>query len=361
MWGDGAVWSLRRPPHAGSMPGEAPPAWARDVLMDAGLVARTDSLAARRLGGGVSSDVLLVEDTKSRSRWVIKRPHAHFQVADEWTVPIERALAEAEATRLFMTHLPPGSVAPLLHAHEGPAGPILVFQAAPPEWISWKVRLLEGEVDPEVARAAGALLARIHAIGKQLPAKEMRHDDLFIAQRIEPYLVTSAHRAPPARRALRRLGEAFFEHDDLVHGDYSPKNMLVPPQTDGGPMLIDHEVVTRGDGGFDLAFLWTHLALKSIHRPQDQQALFACAQSAHEAYLANSPDDEQAPRIVQRAHEWVGALLLARAIGKSPAEYLSTSNRARLVTVALTLLHDPPNTLDKVWDRLPLNMTSSHH
>src|SRR3546814_8749106 len=47
----------------------------------------------------------------------------------------------------------------------------------------------------------------------------------------------------------------------LVHGDVSPKNILVSAS---GPVFLDAECAVYGDPAFDLAFCTTHLLLKSV-------------------------------------------------------------------------------------------------
>jgi len=44
-----------------------------------------------------------------------------------------------------------------------------------------------------------------------------------------------------------------------VHGDVSPKNILVGPK---GPVLLDAECAWFGEPAFDLAFCLNHLLLK---------------------------------------------------------------------------------------------------
>ena len=50
----------------------------------------------------------------------------------------------------------------------------------------------------------------------------------------------------------------------LVHGDVSPKNILVGPD---GPVLLDAECAWFGDPAFDLAFCLNHLLLKCLWTP----------------------------------------------------------------------------------------------
>ena len=56
-----------------------------------------------------------------------------------------------------------------------------------------------------------------------------------------------------------------------MHGDYSPKNMLVRGEN---IFLIDFEVVHWGDPAFDAAFLMNHLFLKAFHQPAVEPAVY---------------------------------------------------------------------------------------
>ena len=61
--------------------------------------------------------------------------------------------------------------------------------------------------------------------------------------------------------------------DTLVHGDYSPKNILLH----GSRMvLLDHEVIHWGDPAFDVGFSLTHL-LSKAHYLADLRPTFADA------------------------------------------------------------------------------------
>src|SRR5438874_1502132 len=99
-----------------------------------------------------------------------------------------------------------------------------------------------------------------------------RHFDdlaLFHQLRLDPYHARAAQvaeeRGEEDVAALLRAGAAEMTRDrvTLVHGDFSPKNLLVHP---GGVMALDFEVVHWGNPDFDTAFLLTHLTLKAAHR-----------------------------------------------------------------------------------------------
>ena len=66
----------------------------------------------------------------------------------------------------------------------------------------------------------------------------------------------------------------------LVHGDVSPKNILVGPDA---PVLLDAECAWYGDPAFDIAFCLNHLLLKAVllphHLDELMQAFEALARS----------------------------------------------------------------------------------
>jgi len=129
-----------------------------------------------------------------------------------------------------------------------------------------------------------------------------------------------------------------------VHGDFSPKNILVG-RGDAG-WVIDFEVAHRGDPAFDVAFLLCHLTLKAVHRQGDADKFDICSREFAMAYVRSGGGVEWPHAL---AH--VGALLLARVGGKSPVEYLSAADRGRVWRLASVLREAPPGSLDELIAR----------
>jgi Ser/Thr protein kinase RdoA (MazF antagonist) len=127
----------------------------------------------------------------------------------------------------------------------------------------------------------------------------------------------------------------------LVHGDFSPKNVLVG---DGRLWVIDLEVAHFGNGVFDVAFMLNHLLLKAIRSPADAGALRDCGVAFRNAV---------APRDERDLLGHVGCLMLARVHGKSPAEYLDEEGRAAAGALGESLLREPPPSVEAAWERLP--------
>ena len=124
----------------------------------------------------------------------------------------------------------------------------------------------------------------------------------------------------------------------LVHGDVSPKNILVAGHE---PVFLDAECAVWGDPAFDLAFCLNHLLLKCLWIPAASASLLSCFDVLASHYLAGV-DWEPADALQRRAARLLPGLLLARVDGKSPVEYLTDAHRRDTVRrVARALLAEP--------------------
>ena len=128
----------------------------------------------------------------------------------------------------------------------------------------------------------------------------------------------------------------------LVHGDVSPKNILLGPN---GPVFLDAECACIGDPAFDITFCLNHLLLKCLWTPSATKAFLDCFQAMSSSYL-DVADWENRDNLEARAASLLPGLLLARVDGKSPVEYLSEeSDRDKVRHCARKLLFDPPERL----------------
>lgn len=151
-------------------------------------------------------------------------------------------------------------------------------------------------------------------------ARAFAHDDAFYAIRLEPYLEASARAHPDHAAALRHLiAVTAGTRHVLVHGDVSPKNILVGPS---GPVLLDAECAWYGDPAFDLAFCLNHLLLKCRWRPALAEAYLTCFDVLAEAYFRHVVWEPREAVEKRTAHLLAG-LMLGRIDGKSPVEYLT--------------------------------------
>ena len=317
-----------------------------DYLVDHHLADDRAAIRVRSLGGGVSNVVLAV-DTGSR-HLVVKQSLEQLRVASQWLAPRDRVITEAEGLRMA-GRLTPGTVPAVLHADADRC--VIVIEQAPARWTDWKSRLLTrspGTGERAVAARLGGLLAAWQNATRAGLGPRFTDPAAFDALRIDPYYRTVATALPEyaeavdgyaAQLASRRLC--------LSHGDFSPKNILVGPRR---TWVIDFEVAHLGDPAFDVAFLLTHLLLKTLHRPAWSDGYMACAEDFTSVY-SNIVDPVLAP-------DWgyvtghVGCLLLARVDGKSPAEYLTESQRRRARALGGALLAAPPRHPAGLWEVL---------
>ncbi|MGX5771802.1 phosphotransferase family protein [Microbacterium trichothecenolyticum] len=295
---------------------------------------------ARILGGGVSNVVLAVTD--GSRRLVLKQARAKLAVAEAWFAPRERVLREAEGLRVLSGI--DQDAAPALIDLDRDALTMTIEQA-PEEWTDWKSRLMAGEVDPAVAARLGEALSRMHRAtqdGSGLSAELVEDVETFDVLRIEPYHRTTARRNPDLATAIDEVIARMRDtRQCLVHGDFSPKNVLVG---DGGAWIIDFEVAHLGDPSFDIAFLETHLLLKGLHAPQRRDALAATSRAFLDAYARDAPISDAGHLSRQ-----IGCLLLARVDGKSPAEYLRAPEQRRAHELGRTLLVEAPDAPGAAW------------
>ena len=294
--------------------------------------------AVRPLGGGVSNTVLLAET--ARGRIVLKQALEQLNVAALWRSDPARTLREARALGDIAACLPPGAAVAVLFVDE--QNYIYAMEAAPPEAADWKTLLLAGEIETGIGAAVGALLAQqVRATAGDSWRKRYGDQRVFDELRLDPYYRYTSQLHPDlAPHFVRSIERCRTEAVSLVHGDWSPKNILVSA---GRPMIIDYEVVHFGDPAFDAAFLLNHLLLKSIHLPQWKSRYRAVA----EAFW------ESARGVVagEGVKTHLGCLLLARVDGKSPAEYLTAEQKPIARALARDILENPPAEILNVWSR----------
>nr|WP_281387125.1 aminoglycoside phosphotransferase family protein [Jiangella mangrovi] len=315
-------------------------------MRDRGVVGAGPATAAA-LGGGVSNVVLAVGD--GRRRLVVKQALPRLRVAAEWTAPTDRTLTEADAL-VLAAGLTPGAVPAVVDRDDDRH--VLVLEHAPPGWRDWKADLLGGTADPAVAARLGEVLARWHAGTTEpdaLPPRVRAGGDAFERLRVEPFYRRVAAQTPGelGERILATADAMTARRTCFVHGDFSPKNVLVAPDGQGpGPGLwaIDFEVAHLGDPAFDPAFLLCHLSLKAVHRPASAAAYARCAAAFAAAYEGGGPAPDW-PYVLRHA----GCLILARVRGASPAEYLMAAERETAWRLGVDLLTGAVAGLDDLF------------
>lgn len=308
-----------------------------DFLQAAGLVEDSSQARLTPLTGGVASDIWKVE---SEGRvFVVKKALAQLRVAQTWLAPVSRNASEVdwlkEAGRIV-----PGAVPEIL-ASDAEAGIFAMSYLDPADHPVWKQELRAGRADPGFAAKLGQVVAAIHAgtQGSSEVARRFSNDATFHSIRIEPYLEATARvHADLAGQLAALASETLAAKRALVHGDVSPKNILVGPK---GAVILDAECAWYGEPAFDLAFCLNHLLLKCLWTPAAGAGFLACFDALAESYLAGV-DWEPRAAIEARVARLLPALFLARVDGKSPAEYITAeADKDRIRRVARPLIARP--------------------
>jgi aminoglycoside phosphotransferase (APT) family kinase protein len=314
-------------------------------LAERGLAESSEGVSVRELGGGVSNIVVLVAwPGEAGRRWVVKQSLAKLRVKDDWRSERSRIYREAESMQALRPVLGEAALPEVVHIDR--ENFLFVMTAAPAGSVAWKESLLAGEVDLAVARQAGGLLARMINAARTQPELQKRFEDrtVFEQLRVDPYYRTTAARHPDVRAPIVQLmANSWNVQTALVHGDYSPKNMLVK---DGNIFLIDFEVVHWGDPAFDAAFFLNHLFLKALHRPEFAPHYFDAVREFWKALTAGAR--ETASRGFEALTlRHLGALMLARIDGKSPVEYIrEEETKERVREAAKRILREQPQRLE---------------
>jgi len=311
-------WSIGVTATAGSLSASLPEPVVR-LLRGAGL----DTGPAEALSGGVSSEIWKVGNV------CVKRALPRLRTAQLWEAPVERNRYE----RLWLEaagKAAPGA-APRVLAADDAAG-VFAMQYLPLP--VWKERLRQGDARPAFAAKVGATLAAIHSAtaGRAEVAARFATDAIFHSIRLEPYLVATGR----AHGDLEQIFQSLVDRTAntkvcLVHGDVSPKNILV---ADHGPIFLDAECAWYGDPAFDLAFCLNHLLLKCLWTPSARAAFLDCFDALSSAYLRGVPFED----VEKRTASLLPALLLARIDGKSPVEYLTDQQKQVVRNIARELI-----------------------
>lgn len=297
-----------------------------DFLLAHGLVAHGVQVQVTPLTGGVSSDIALVEWPGRKI--CVKRALATLKVQRHWTADVRRSNHEVDWLRVARDIVPES--VPEVLAADRTRNLFAMPYLAPEHYAVWKRQLLDGYVASTTAAQVGHLLGRIHAATANNVglARQFAHDVDFAALRLDPYLGATAAAHPQLAHCLQALRQSLMLHKcSLVHGDVSPKNILVGA---AGPVLLDAECAWYGDPSFDAAFCLNHLLLKCLVVPRRTSDFLRAANELVTAYLTHA-NWESRGELEQRIVGLLPALMLARVDGLSPVEYLPSAAQKNIV------------------------------
>lgn len=311
-----------------------------DILKQYGVV-KHDRATATPLTGGVSCEIFLIED--GDDRFVAKRALSQLKVAEEWLADPSRNKYEQRYLK-YVGEKHPKWVPTIRNSFEQEN--LFIMEFFPECFRDWKKHLLAGKINPQVASNIGAALGTIHAMSwSDESAKTWFDSDAnFHELRISPYLEFMRAKHPQIASRLDAIIDTIQTTKlCLVHGDFSPKNILV---SDTEIKIVDCEVAWYGDPSFDIAFLLHHLLLKYLHF--DNAQFIELASAFIDSYQKTLGADKLKQICQPHTVETTLMLMLARIDGKSPVEYLTESQREAIRTKVFGLLNQDITSLNQL-------------
>ncbi len=330
----------------------------RNYLIRTGRLGREESVVIRNLAGGVSNRTVLIErpapSKGSGEAWVLKQALAKLRVSVDWFCDPARIEREALGLRWLEKLAPPGTITPLVF--EDPTEHLLAMRAVPKPHDNLKDVLLAGQLNPDILQQyivqLGRLLGTIHqraCENREELSRVFTDRSYFETLRIEPYYAYTATQVPQSAEFYNRLIQQTRNRlVTLVHGDFSPKNILV---RNGKLVLLDHEVCHWGEPAFDLGFVLTHLLSKAHHVTSRQADYLKATQVLFQAYL--DAIDRKTLWSADAEKAAIGntlGCLLARVSGRSPLEYLDPNERVRQRETVIHMMVHPPGSLSELCD-----------
>ncbi|MCC8189158.1 MAG: phosphotransferase, partial [Planctomycetes bacterium] len=305
-------------------------------LRNRNLVDEDAPFAIEYCGGGVSGTVAFVQG--GPRQMIVKQALARLRVKETWLCDPDRMRIEMLANEMYHRLVPENVPAVYFYDHEN-----FLFgrEAAPDRCSMWKADLLAGKLDYLVAEKVIHSLVTVH----NHCARNVRVHDTFADKtifhdlRISPYLeFMAAKDARIAAYAAPVIATLMAAAITLVHGDFSPKNIMVDGQR---VYLLDFEVAHYGHPAFDLAFFANHFLLKSVKNRRWNFAYLGMLRHLLDRYF-DAMDFMDGTDLEATFVRLLALLFLARVDGKSPVEYITEEADKELIRrVAFELMdHD---------------------
>lgn len=288
---------------------------------------------------------------------------------------LARMQMEKQALDLLATVLPAGSVANVLWLDE--ENSILGTSCAPTEAIWLKKQLATGGVSMDGAVHTAMVLAMLHSSTKKdANAKQLFSDTRFFVQkRLDPLIRATSARHPAMGRNLQDAAFRAKSPLCLIHGDFSPENILLVPAPEGAAplpsagrshpmpqkpgsgqalshvMLVDFDNVFFGHNAYDVAKFIAELLLAGFLRGPKWRAFMMMSDSFWQTYR-HTADPELVKAAEVAGGRILATLLLGAVDGQPPMkEFVERPDlQTRVRQLALEILKRQNMSLDEAMD-----------
>ncbi|MEZ4496644.1 MAG: aminoglycoside phosphotransferase family protein [Thermomicrobiales bacterium] len=309
-------------------------------LHDQGKIDPGEAPRVTVLAGGVSNRTVLVERSSGEA-WVVKQALEKLRVQVDWFSSPERIHREALGIRWLTELAPPGTITPFVFEDQLRSSPGHAGRAATPSGTGNRCcsGAISTLVTPISSQFSSARFTGNPRAGAMNSSRYSATAASSKTSRLEPYYEYAASQVPESSAFYAALlSETRAISQTIVHGDYSPKNVLV---YDGRLILLDHEVIHFGDPGFDLGFALTHLISKAHHLPEYRSGFANAANDFWNRYEQTvsgcewADDRSRAPSATPR-------LFAGASLWTLDPEYLDGVERTRQRRIVLELMQAPP-------------------
>ena len=286
------------------------------------------------LGGVVSSGVFGIHNQEVD--FVLKQALPELKSPITWPADRRRSVTEARAIKTLHA-ITPKNVPQLIDVD--PEEFTVTMTRFPQEFLVWKTELLKGNIHPEIGSELGRILASWHNFGFENESIRNRflEEKLFEQLRVWPFYRVVQERNPQFKDLIAGMIEEITrEKITIVHGDFSPKNILVA--TGQEPIVLDFEAINTGNPVFDLAFLLGHLVCKQI-RTDSIEEKGLIKRTAAEFLTAYSNHSKVG--VATNLKDHTALIALARVDGVSLVNYLDSSKQERVRSITRQILASP--------------------
>lgn len=285
-----------------------------------GLSSKNEIHSWESISPGRSSSLWKV--TTDRGFFVLKQPLEELRVEDKWHISLHRSKNEynylKELSNVDFEYTP----RVINYSQKN----YFIMEHIDSSYPNWKAKLLNGNIKPADAFRAGDVLGKLHTFFLKRPHlfPIFNDKDLFHQARISPYWITLLPKYPELEDHIRKTIDTTLKKKiTVIHGDVSPKNFLVLKDK---VILLDAECAFWGDPAYDLAFLLTHLFLKSCVVPGYSSYLLSMIREPLMAYFPYI-SWESYKDFLERVQHYLLMLLLARLDGKASVDYVDFNQK----------------------------------
>ena len=289
----------------------------------------------KKLTGGVSSEVYHVKTNKNN--YCIKRSLKRLLVKKKWIANTNRIKFEY----LWLKHCQNILKRNIPNTYEfnNKKKYIVMEYLKTSQYKTLKQLYFNKIININTIRSISKHLYKIHSKSSNYKTKKTFEGNYknFYDLRLDPYFNEVGRVYPKYKGYIKKINENYIKHSNtLVHGDFSPKNILVGKNK---IIYLDAECCNFGDPVFDLVFFTNHLLIKSIFFKDKSQEFIKLYISFYKEYLSNL-STKNFNSYIDRIIKMTPIMLLSRVDGKSPVEYINKVKIKNIIRKKSFLLLD---------------------